>query len=313
MPDGLRAVSREAYAIHFWDLTDRTERPAAVPAIIGNVGLLAVSPDGKRLAASAYNQLRLHDGKTYKEDGPLAFGNWCTALAFSPDGQLLATAELNGTKGRVRFTDHEKRLPMKRNPLDFDAPVISLAFSLDGQYLATTNGGTNGSRIADCDDKKIRMWRAKDSELVRELPGHPRAVSWAAFFADGKRLFSASPFDGTLRVWSVDENDQQNVGKEVKKPIEAGEKTPNPGTNEAHSPREMTCFAFWPWGRALTGYRFGGMTLWNLDTGEALVEYPTPSGRAEAMVAAVAISPDGHHALAALTDGVVYLYRLPPP
>jgi serine/threonine-protein kinase len=311
-PDGLRAVTREAYSLHFWDLTDRVERPAGLP--MGNLGLLAVSPDGKRLAASAYNQLRLYEGKTYKEEGPVGFPNWCTALAFSPDGQTLATAELNGTRGRVRFTDHERRLPMKRSPLDFDAPVIGLAFSPDGQYLATTNGGTNGSRIADCDDKKIRLWRARDGQLVRELPGHPRAVSVAAFLADGKRLISASPFDGTLRVWSIDENDPKNVGKEVKKPIEAGEKAPNPGAPpEAHNPREITCVAFWPWGRALTGYRFGGMTLWNVETGEPLAEYPTPSATATAMALAVAISPDGHQALAALSDGVVYLYRLPPP
>jgi serine/threonine-protein kinase len=309
MPDGLRAVSRENQFIHFWDLVERAERPAAVRAINGRPGLVAVSPDGKRLAASAGGQLQLYDGKTYKAEGTLQVSEWCTALAFAPDGQLLAAAEVHSGKGRVRFYDHQRRLPMKRNPLDFDIPVVSLAFSLDGQYLATTNGPNPQGAEA----RKIRLWRAGDGTPVRELPGHPSAACWAAFFADGKRLFSASPVDGTLRVWGVDENDPEGLGKEVKKTIEAGEKWPKARSNEPHSPREVTCITFWPWGRALTGYRFGGVTLWNLDTGEALAEYPNPSAHADAMVAAVAISPDGHHALAALTDGAVYLYRLPPP
>jgi WD40 repeat protein len=252
-------------------------------------------------------------------------GDWCTALALSPDGKLLAAAELGRPTSRIRFGDAEKYTPLKRAPLEFDTPVVSMGFSFDGQTIVTTNGNSNGYQISDAENQKICLWKAGDGALVRELKGHPRAVSVAAFFADGQRLFSASPFDGTLRVWNVNVNDKASFGDETKK-IEVADETPPPtlrtkggsgvpsASVDQQQPHQMTCCAFWPWGRALVGHRYGGLSLWdlNMNTDKPLREWPKPSEQNVHPVA-VAISPDGHHAVAAYGDGNVYLYRLPPP
>jgi WD40 repeat protein len=124
-------------------------------------------------------------------------------------------------------------------------------------------------------------------------------------------------------VWNTKDGDKEKPGKELEgSRIQAGNavkvatlagrgKTKRGG--DENDPKQMTCVAFWPWGRALTGYRHGGVALWDLNTGKELAKFPSESNQNGAYASAVAISPDGHHGLAALTDGAVYLYRLPPP
>ena len=293
------------------DLIEKVLRP--VPTAFGGFGVLALSADGKRIATSDYKTIHLSDGADYKKEGVVGPRRHVHGTGASPDGQLLVSAEISGKKSRVRFTDAEKRLPINRPDMEFDLPVVSMNFSFDGQRFLTTNATMNGYRIADTEDRKIRIWNAKDNALLRNWWATQTRFA-AAFFADGKRIFSASPLDATLRVWNVDEADKKSVGSEAKTAILAGEKLPNPSPNAEQMHRaHITAVAFWPWGRAITGYRFGGMTLWDLETGKAIVEFASPSNQAHAHVAGVAISPDGHHALSFLSEGTAYLYRLPPP
>ncbi len=312
MPDGRTGVSRWYGNIHIWDLTDYIQRPKPWVTGAGGRGLMIVSPDGKRIAASTSNAIELFNGKTYKKEGPPVglYGD-CTALTFSPDSKLLATAEKVDQKGRIRFWDAEER--DQRKTIELEAPVISLSFSLDGQFLAISDGSLASMNILNSGDKKIYVYRVDDGKLVRQLDGHPKAAAWVAFFADGKRLFSASPYDGTLRVWNVDEADKENVGKEIKE-IKAGSSGTNlTNVTEAKDPNFITCGAFWPWGRALTAHLDGGLVLWDMDTGDRLLRFKNPSDKDHSHATAVAISPDGHHALAAYNDANVYLFRLPPP
>jgi WD40 repeat protein len=81
----------------------------------------------------------------------------------------------------------------------------------------------------------------------------------------------------------------------------------------AKEPEFMISAAFWPWGRALTGHLDGGLLLWDMETGKELLHFKSPSSQAQAYATALAISPDGHHAVGAYNDGYVYLFRLPPP
>lgn len=112
------------------------------------------------------------------------------ALAFSPDGKLLAT----GTYGRVTVWDLARAAPamVLTNVL---GAVNDLRFSPDGTLLAVA-GGQPSAR------GDLRLFGTSDWSLVSTLGGHLDTVSGVAWAPDGKRLVSGS-FDKTVRLWEV--------------------------------------------------------------------------------------------------------------
>jgi WD40 repeat protein len=69
--------------------------------------------------------------------------------------------------------------------------VWSVGFSPDGAVLAS--GG---------DDGVVRLWRAGDGALLRELTGHTGQVRSVAFSPDGAVLASGGA-DGVVRLWDT--------------------------------------------------------------------------------------------------------------
>ena len=303
LPDGWRAVSESGGGgVYVWDLKTRRlvkswlhglEQPERNQ---DSGGLVAASPDGKLLAAAAINVgtgkiefLSLYDQTTYQRTGDdYPFFPLGPALAFSPDGARLAVVELpslfDGLLGppkvKVDLVDIKTGKWAKYAGA---APVNCLAFSPDGQILATGD-----------DARTIRLRSLQENRPEREFHGHAGAVDQVAFSADGKRLFSASSADGTLRVWDND-SDGKDAGKELTQ-VSAGQ-----------GRGAMICAAFWPGGWALTGHANGDVVLWDLTTGGERKRWTHKDARPTA----VAVSPDGCHALTALSDHHVYLYELP--
>jgi WD40 repeat protein len=110
-----------------------------------------------------------------------------SAVAFSPDGQVLVTAGLDDT---ARFW--EVASGQIRKVITHDgAAVHAAAFSPDGQLLATASK-----------DAIARIWEvASGRELARV--SHGDGIDAVAFSPDGRLLATAGSEDRTARIWAL--------------------------------------------------------------------------------------------------------------
>lgn len=181
--------------------------PAGVAARLGTTRFnhgdlicsVAISPLGKTIASGISHSLRLWDIATGKDtllklgDGGCRVAN---AVAFSPDGKILAAAQVGIGTSIVTLWElpSGKQLPAiggQANEIQF------MVFSPNGEILATASW-----------DQTIRLWSVKTGRELFVLQGHTHWVKAIVFSPDGKKLFSGSP-DKSIRVWNVE------TGKEI--------------------------------------------------------------------------------------------------
>lgn len=155
----------------------------------GTLGM-AFSPDSHTLAynENEYGAILLWDIASQSGvDRLTGHQSYVTALAFSPDGQTLASGSQDRTariwnlaarRQQSQFTNHTRGSG-------------SLAFSADGRTLAMIG-----------ENQAIRVVDVETGELKAELRGHLKDVSSLAFSPDGQTLLSAGE-DGTIRVWNL--------------------------------------------------------------------------------------------------------------
>jgi WD40 repeat protein len=158
-----------------------------------------------------------------------ASGGWVTAVAFSPDGRLLASAtsaaqpfDLAGPprKGagipdaRLRLWDVASGRALRAFP-PWTHHIQAVAFSRDGRLLAAAGAWTEADPPAGHEqaarerDWPIKLWDVGTGQEVQTLRGHQAQVNALAFTRDGRRLISGSD-DRTVRAWDLS-NGQQRV------------------------------------------------------------------------------------------------------
>ncbi len=109
-------------------------------------------------------------------------------VAFSPDGNLLATTSSDST---AQLWDTATGALLLHILTGHTNNVLGVAFSPDGNMLAT------GS-----DDRTARFWDTATGTPINSLAGHTNAVRSVTFSPDGNQLATASN-DKTARLWDA--------------------------------------------------------------------------------------------------------------
>jgi hypothetical protein len=207
-------------------------------AHLGAVYLVRFSPNGRLIAAGAdegtIRVWRVDDGTLVRDlkhgrnlrnlFASMGGYSGVATLAFSPDGQLLASSRA-GAIQLWRVADGMLIREMKRSQFagwSTGAVDTSLAFSPDGRLLASAGG----------DDYRVRLWRMDDGALVHEMKHSSqigRFVSNSrisvAFSPDGRLLASAGSAR-QVRLWQVEdgalvrETEHESLGFEVSSAVE---------------------------------------------------------------------------------------------
>ncbi|HWY87238.1 MAG TPA: sigma-70 family RNA polymerase sigma factor, partial [Gemmataceae bacterium] len=197
--------------------------PVGALARLGTISLrhgeaiqaIAFSPDGKTIACTAGAKfISVWDRSTGKEVRRITDANG-TALAFSPDGGLLATAggkyvELFDAATGERLHQLGNQTFTQKGDSTFSMRKVPLVFSADGRMVASANS-----------DHIAVVWdTSTGKELMRTVP--MENPNFLRFLPDGNTLLSLSgarQVDGAIQLWEV------TTGKEISKVVIDHKKT----------------------------------------------------------------------------------------
>ena len=301
-----------------------------LPPGMNPIYAVALTPDGQYVACGRANQIfvynvasgqlvtRLTDPQLissglYKNQG-VAHLDLVQSLAFSPDGQLLASGGFREVKLWRRGAN------ARLGELADTGAVRSLATSPDGKWAAT--GTASG---------EIKLWDLATMKDPKVLAGHTAAATALAFLPDSGRLVSASE-DKTLRVWNVADGalattletpapiqalalladgtqlatgHADNVIRRWTLPAEASAAIATAGEITGHA-GPVTALAISPANKSqlVSASADGTVRQWNLENNQQIREI-----KHGAAVTDVAVRPDGKQIASAGADNLIKLWN----
>lgn len=259
------------------DIVITTDNAAQVTELArlgqGSINNLALSADGSTLAISTTLGVWLHGADDLFAPPRLLETADALAVAFSPDGQYVASANGRGglTVWNMASGEIESELPAD-NP---NGRANAIKFSPDSQSLALS-----------AYDPVVRVWNLATPDDITFLFGHTDEITDVAFSPDGSRLASVSR-DLTVRLWDVaNEAEVANFGI----------------TDAA-----LVSLAFSPDGsRLAVGGEETGIHILDAATGESIALLEGHVGRVDRL----AFSPDGSLLVSGGADQSIRLWDM---
>jgi len=257
-----------------WDVATGVEFMTieAYPGVdAGPVYCAVFSPDGAQIASgggsgAVRGVVKLWDASSGIELAVLGeHESDVLALAFSPDGRYIASAD---ESGNVKLWDVRKRYQV-RTVACHSTWVSALEFDSDARTLVTASW-----------DGTINVWDATPFEKRRTFWGHRGRVTAVAFAPDGKTIFSGGD-DNSIKAWDAT-------------------RPSGPLSLNGHA-GQVYSVAYSPDGQYIvSGSTDGTVKLWNADSG---TEIMTLAGH-EGPVGSVDISPLGDLIVSGSSDTV---------
>jgi len=266
----------------------------------GPVSCVAFARVGNRVAAGSGRQdagLRVWDAGTGAELYHLRPTGGVSAVAFSPDGKLLAAG---GADGAGRFTDAATAVRLLDAATGEELRVLrghrqrvtALVFTPDGKAV-----------ISGSHDGTVRLWDVAGGNELAQFDTEEYSVLTLALSPDGRKValggqLVGRPGHAPLFFWDV------AAHKAIpRKPPRHGDVVSDHGT-------ALTALAYSPDGKYLVSAGMdGAVVLWDAGTGEQIRSYQRSVGFVWS-VRALAFSPDGGTLAVGCIDGTIHSWEV---
>ncbi|MEH1815257.1 MAG: NB-ARC domain-containing protein [Nostoc sp.] len=195
-----------------------------------------------------------------------------SAVAFCPNGKILAASDANGKICLWRNFGEGEQLSTCLGHIDW---VQAIAFSPNGSILCS--GGS---------DQSVKLWDVNTGECLKTLTEHPEQVRSVAFSPQGEILASGSD-DRAVRLWSIPDSKCYKI-------------------LQGHTDSVLSV-VFSPKGKILASASSDKtVKLWNFHTGECL---KTLQGHTSS-VSSIAFNLDGQTLVSGGDDQTVKLWSI---
>jgi WD40 repeat protein len=306
-PDGttLAVGGGKEQPVTLWNFAGKKERQLQ-EAEKGETEGLVFSPDGKALASYSWDRRKpgfpgeasLWDAATGKKLAALPHKERVTALAFSLDNRLLASAGVDQT---VKLWDAAMGKELHR--FDHEGAVFSLAFAPDGRSLLT-GAPVYPDHLASKATGEAHLWNMDTGKERFRLTEVKDPIPAVAFAPDGKRfaLFTGDRVSGkpeTVLVWEVPPGGDRP--RQVQRFTVPAGLVANLGDG-----RPPFALAFLPDGRTLATWAGAPLVLrlWDTVSGQEVAKFERHGS--------LVFSPDGRLLAGVNRDGVIQIWEAVP-